>query len=75
MSTKKSDYPTIREMTIRNNEKIEAMYEDIQEIKETLKCLVTMKQDLERHKAYFKIMGAGITALISIVTAILVKII
>ena len=59
MEKKNNDYPTIRELTYRNAEKIDLMLEEIKEIKQKMDCLISIKQDLAKHKAYFKVMGGG----------------
>ena len=73
MEKRNNDYPTIRELTYRNAEKIDLMLEEIKEIKQKMDCLISIKQDLAKHKAYFKVMGGGIGIIASLIILILEK--
>lgn len=74
MPNKKNDYPTVRELTYRNAEKIDLLLEEIRELKQKMDCIISIKEDLARHKAYFKILGVGIVAMISLLVSIIAKI-
>jgi len=71
---KNNDYPTIREMTIRNSEKIDGLEKLIKEINKKMDCVVKMKLDINRHETYFKFMGAAIGILVTLSGIVISKI-
>lgn len=65
----------LRDIIIINREKIDAIQNDISEIKRTLECLVGIKKEIAVHNTYFKILGFLSGGMLTLVVGLILKII
>ena len=62
------NYPYIREMTIRNSEKLEYIAGKVDDIDDKIrKCVLPRLRRVDRHDTYFKLMGAGLGIVFTLV--------
>jgi len=69
----KNNKETLKELTIRNAEKIDMLMDEINEIQRKLECIIKIKEEIAVHKTYFKILGALSGGLMSLVIGIILK--
>ncbi|MBC7128383.1 MAG: hypothetical protein H5T45_01460 [Thermoplasmatales archaeon] len=70
---KNDNKETLKELTIRNAEKIDMIMEEIKEIQRKLECIIKIKEELAIHKTYFKILGGLSGGLITLIIGIILK--